>query len=456
MNDIPAQAAMGWDKRRRTTRERPRTRVRDMLPPIAAALVITLANLAFGAVQPIAALTLSAAITAVATAALAFAGPRSVTPGMVIGATLVAIAALTGLAGPLDRAAAPLAVLFAAGAMWTIGYIAAGRRSALAAAWSTLVWTSAAYCAWMFISSASPDAGRTGRLITDAFETPANAAVVFGLLSILGLARVLHVLKQVDADALLGFRMVDRLLRDALGGFLLLGLAVSCLVLAGSRAGILMTFGVMLGHMWWDTLSIMTRPHRGRLARVAVFAAPVLACALAALGMVDGWLNDETIAPGIGLSDTLPNLQRFDAYSSLWLEAPITGHGLGSLPVEGATVQTLANAKVMLSPGGAHNVFLTWLVETGLVGLTLLLLTLGAAYVRTLPPLASAHSPRTFVRLAFAVGGLLLLHGVTDSSLNVPSVTWLYAMILGVACGLARDQEGRDRKETNASGSEAD
>lgn len=448
MNDVPEQAAMGWDKRRRASYDRPRARMRDVLPAIAAALTLALANLAFGAVQPIAALTLSAGITAIAVATLAFAGPRGMTPGMVIGAAVIAIAAASGLAGPLSRASAPLAVLFAAGAMWTIGYLAAGRRTALSAGWSTLIWTSAAYCAWMFIGSTSP--GVSSRLIVDAFETPANASVVFGLLAILGLGRVLHVLKQVDTDALLGLRMLERLLRDALGGFLLLFLALTCLLLTASLPGILMALGVLLGHGWWDTVAIMTRPHRGLLARLVVIAAPLLACTLVIWGVADGWLHDETVAPGIGLSDALPNMQRFDAYSSLWLQSPIDGHGLGSLGVVGATVQTLDNAKVTLAPGGAHNVFLSWLVETGLVGLALLLLALAAVHLRIMTTLTSRRAPRTFTRLAFTASGLLLLHGMTDSSLNLPSVTWLYALLLGIACGLARDQEIRDRLEPEA------
>lgn len=448
MNEIPAQAAMGWDKRRRASYDQPRTRLRDVLPAIAAAVALALANLAFGAVQPIAALTLSAGITAIAIASLAVAGPRGMTPGMLIGAAIVAIATVSGLAGPLTRASAPLAVLFAAGGMWTIGYLAAGRRTALAAGWTTLIWTSTAYCAWMFIASTSAGAGN--RLIADAFETPANAAVVFGLLAMLGLGRVLHVLKQVDADALLGLRLLDRLLRDALGGFLLLGVALACLLLTQSLPGILMALGVLLGHVWWDTLAIMTRPHRGRVARIAVVAAPVLACALAVWGVADGWLRDETVAPGIGLTDVLPNMQRFDAYSSLWLQSPVTGHGLGSLGIAGATVQTLDNAKATLAPGGAHNVFLSWLVETGFIGLALLFLALAAAHFRIMTTMTSRRAPRTFTRMAFAASGLLLLHGVTDSSLNLPSVTWLYALLLGIACGLARDQEIKDRDEAES------
>jgi hypothetical protein len=31
----------------------------------------------------------------------------------------------------------------------------------------------------------------------------------------------------------------------------------------------------------------------------------------------------------------------------------------------------------------------------------------------------------------------MLLHGMADSSLDLPSAVWLYALLLGAACGVA-------------------
>ena len=435
--EIPVQAAMGWDRPRRRTHESARPRLRDALPAIAAACLLALAHVMFAAVNPVLALAMSAAFALVAVVAVAMGGQRSVTPAMLIGLAVLLLYGVTGLAGPLHRAAPHLAVLFAAGCIWTITYIAARSRGALDSAWVALVWASAAYCAWVLINASSGGIGRPLHPIAGYFETPANAAVMFGLLSLVGASRVLHVLKQVDADALVGMRLMERLVRDAFGGFILLVLALTCLLLADSRPGILMTLGVLTGHIWWDTLQITTREHRGRLVRVGVVAAPLAAIVLSASGLALGLLQDETIPPGIGLTDENPNLQRLNAYTAVWLESPVTGHGLGSSGIAIAPVQTLDNAKALLAPGGTHNMLLAWVVEGGLLGIALLLTALVAAHIAIARTLSTRRAPRTFARLGFCTSGLLLLHGVTDSALNLPSAIWLYAFILGAACGLA-------------------
>jgi O-antigen ligase len=437
MTEIPVQAAMGWDRPRRRTHEAPRARLRDALPAIAVALLLAIAHIAFGAVHPVVALALSGCFAICAVIALAAAGQRSVTPAMLIGAAVLLLYAATGLAGPLYRAAPHLAGLFAAGCIWTVAYVATRRHGALETAWSVMIWSSAAYCAWLLVNASSAGLGRPLNPVASYFETPANAAVMFGLLTLVGASRVLHVIKQVDADALVGQRLLERLARDAFGGATLLVLALSCLLLVNSRPGTLMTLGILAGLVWWDTLSITTRPHRGGLIRLGVIAAPLGAIVLAVSGLALGLLRDETIAPGIGMSDVNPNLQRLDAYTSVWLESPLTGHGLGSTAAEGAAAQTLQNAKAMLAPGGAHNMFLAWVIEGGLVGLSLLLLSLAAAHIGLARAFGSRRAPRTFARLALAASGLLLLHGITDSSLNLPSAVWLYTFLLGAACGLA-------------------
>jgi hypothetical protein len=91
----------------------------------------------------------------------------------------------------------------------------------------------------------------------------------------------------------------------------------------------------------------------------------------------------------------------------------------------------------MLAPGGAQNVALHWLVEVGAVGLAAVLIILAAMHVRIVTAMTHRGAVRTFLRLAIAASLLLLLHGVTDNSLDLPGVTWLYALLLGAACGVA-------------------
>jgi O-antigen ligase len=446
MNDIPAQAAMGWGRSRGEPRPRPRTRLRDILPPLAAVGLLALAHLAYGAVQPVAALPLAAMITIVAIVAIIAAGPAHVTMGMAAGGGVIAVMGITGLAGPLSQSAPHLAVLFAAGSLWAIGYIAARHRQALGAVWSGLIWSGVGYCGLMFALHASSIAsGRSA--IVDAFETPANASLLFGLLAIVGLGRILHVVKQMDAEALPRARMLDQLLRDGVGGFLLVGLSLTCLAIAGSRAGILITLGVLAGHVWWDMLAIATRDHRGILTRLAAFVAPFVALGLMAWGISLAWLSDETVTPGLGAAEQLPNVQRIEAYMSAWMQSPAIGHGLGSISPIGNEATTLFNARAMLAPGEAHNVFVTWLVEAGIVGLALLVIAIGAMHARMFAALRTRRTPRTFLRLTVMAGLLILLHGVTDSSLDLPSAVWLYALLLGGACGVAAGRRPQPRED---------
>jgi len=321
--------------------------------------------------------------------------------------------------------------------MFLIGHIAVRRQAALDAMWAVLIWTSLAWCAWMFAAYVSTTRGVVAPTLADAFETPANGALVFGLLAIVAMGKLLQIVKAADADSLSLPLLIEQLLREGAGAMLLLIAAVTCTVLLGSMTGTIFIAAVLVGQVWWDTLGITGRAHYGIGVRIAVILVPLAALVLAGWGMTQGWLQDETIAAGLGASDMLPNLQRMKAYGAAWMEAPFLGHGFGSIPAEAAQYQTLHNAKAMLDPGGPQNVFLAWSVELGLLGIALLMAAALATHRQILLAMTARRASRTFPRMALAASALMLLHGLTDSSLNVPAATWLYALLVGAACGLA-------------------
>jgi hypothetical protein len=443
MNDNTPDVAVGWSAPRSRSRSHS-TRLRDYLPPLIG-VAFVLASLAlFGAGQPMAALTLSAFLIATAIGAAITAGPRHVTFGMAVVGGLIWVFALTGWAGNLERAAPDLAVLVAAGAVWTVGYICARRRGALDIAWAGLVWGAFVYCAWMFFSHIAMTMSNQGQgSIADAFTSPTDASLLFGFLALVGSTRVLHVVKQMDAEALARAEMIGRLLSDALGGLLLMGFALTCLVLAGSQVGVLIASAVILLHAWWDMRAISAREHRGLVIKIASRIAPFAAIGLAIWGIGLGWVRDESVAPGVGLGSELPRIQRFTAYIGAFLQQPVFGHGLGSIGVVGAEATTLQNAKAMLAPGGAQNFLAHWLAEAGIAGFMVLVAVLGAMHLKIVTAMAQRGAVRTFLRIAIAASLLLVLHGATDSSLDLPGVTWLYALLLGAACGVATMKSSR-------------
>jgi hypothetical protein len=357
---------------------------------------------------------------------------------MLGGMLALAAAVTTGAVGNLDRAAPHLAALLAAGAMWTIGYVSARRRGMLDPVWSALVWSSLAYCIWIFLLQiVATLAGIDLTLLADSFESPAAAALLFGLLALLGSSRILHVVKRIDAEALDRSAMIDRLMRDALGGMLLLGFALTCVVMAGSEVGFILTAAVLLGHATWDTAPIARRPHRAFVVRVLHHFAPLAAIGLAGWGIALAWLMDESVTSAVGVSDAPTHIQRLGAYVEAWLRQPVFGYGLGSIDAVGAEATTLFNARAMLAPGDAQNVFVRWLVESGVVGLSALVIAFSLLHGRIAAAMKEHRAPSTFARLAFAAGALMLLHGVTDSSLDLPSAFWFYALLLGAASGVA-------------------
>jgi O-antigen ligase len=199
----------------------------------------------------------------------------------------------------------------------------------------------------------------------------------------------------------------------------------------------LLTTAVLLIQIWWDMRAISSRDHRGAFVRTMSMLAPVIALGFAVWGVALSFMDDETVSRSLAPPEVLPRLQRLQVYFSAWMERPLFGHGLGSIRLVRDHVTTLANADALTAAGGAQNVLLHWLVEIGIAGTLAMAVALAAIHVGILRAFKTVKAPRTFLRLALVASLLLLLHGVADSSLDLPSLIWLYALLLGAACGVA-------------------
>ncbi|MBI1359043.1 MAG: hypothetical protein GC155_02040 [Alphaproteobacteria bacterium] len=439
----------GFSRRSSAPGKRRRVALRAWAPPLVAVACLLMAHFLFGAASPVSALFVSACLIGAAVLSILAAGPRFVTFGMAMGIAAIWIFAASGFSGPIDRAAPALAILFASGAIWATGYVCARQRGALDIVWTGLVWSSFVFCLWSFfqhIADALSGAPGSANLAFGFSSAPA-AASLFGLFALIGSARILHVVKQMDAEALSRSAMIDRLFRDALGGMLLLGFSLTCLVMTGSRVGILLTGGVLLFQACWDTWAITQRDHRNPLVRWLARLSPLIAAGLCGFGIVQSFLHDESVSSQVAHTDILPRLQRLQVYFSAWLERPLFGHGLGSLHIARDRLATLSNAEVLAAPGDAQNVFLHWMVETGAVGTLAILTAIAAIHVGIFRAFGGGKMPRTFIRLALVASLLMTLHGVADNSLVLPSLVWLYAFLLGAACGVAVSRRGSSSRE---------
>lgn len=339
-------------------------------------------------------------------------------------AWLLGRAALTGglwLAGPELAAMAGIAGAFAVG-------VQAGAETQRARRAASLLTATLAGLAVLAFAAhvASPDAvlGRPkpyhqGRL-TGTFLSANTAATVCGLGLALGLAGLARAVRGAGG-VLRGLEAAGR--RGLAPGVLTL-FSATCLLLTGSRAGLLAgAFGAL----------VVLAPRRARGVRLPALLGAVAACALL-LAASGGVLGDRLADVGAGASG---RGALWSASLEAWREAPWLGHGLGSFPRALAPHVTAWTAPVLSVQGAAHDLPLQWLVQAGVVGTSMGAATL-AALGRTLASgLARRRRGRWILRAG--LGGLAVfgLHGLVDYALEVPAASWWLALLTGLAAGVA-------------------
>lgn len=260
---------------------------------------------------------------------------------------------------------------------------------------------------------------------------------MFGFFALVGSARVMHVIKQMDARALSRSEMVDRLLRDGLGGMLLLGFALTCLAMTGSRVGIMFTGAVVVFHSWWDLRAILTRDHRSTWVQVLERLTPLATIIAVGLGFFLAFFRDESVVLDAAGAAHNTHAQRLQAYWDAFLDQPFLGHGLAQIETLTNQITTLHSYVSLGAYGDARNVLLNWLVETGVFGVAIAVAMLVAAHLSLARGFRQRGASRSLSRLAIMSGALLLFHGLANSSLALPSLIWAYALLLGCGCGIA-------------------
>lgn len=428
-----------------------RTRRRDVFGPALVIVLVLVALFLFGAVDGLVAQPIAAAMAVGAAACLALAGPRYATPGMAIGAVGLVLWGATGAAGPLEYALPSLLVLAGAGALWTVGNVAARLEGALEYAWKALVWALVAYCLWRFyvhvsagltqgppaaaIAAAEGDSGMRGGLI----RARADSAV-FGLLTLIGSARVLQTIKLLRSEKASRAEMIDATLSRGLSGVLLFGLGLACAATTQSRSGLLIAIGAVTFHAFLEITGYTRNRHANELLEKLRYPTLLLATSLLAGGVGISWMfaNDSWATP-IGAITAPSRLALVETYWRAALDTPVLGHGLGSSGRIADTAHDLREAFGMFAYHDGPPALLGWLAETGVVGVAAAVAALGAmhwAIVRTM--FKGQRRTRGFMRLALAASAFMLSDALIDSAISVPALLWLYALILGAAMGEQR------------------
>ena len=342
-------------------------------------------------------------------------------------------------ASAIDRSAvlleliklAGLACVFAAG--WLIG----GKDDRARFALQGFVVADGTYALWAFLNQMiDPNfmfgvfpMPNSGTRLEGSFLSANTAGTFFGASSVLALCAVMERLRSTARGSVQ--KSIERVaLPGAAGVF-----AVVCLILTASRGAIAATFVGLVALLIWEGFA-----RRWRLLGPAGAGLLVLVLCVAALLALGGTtLADRLLQGGseVGRSDIA------QAHWHAFLARPLLGYGLGSFDGVNTLVTTSVNYPSLWNVHAAHNVFLQWLEEGGILGAAAMFAAVLAILVLIIRGAQRRARMTGWLRGVVAVSLVFLVHGLSDFALQIPSMAAFWAAMLGLGAGLASPRSAR-------------
>ena len=413
--------------------------------------------LAFGSIQG---LVLAVLIVATPWARAAFERPRAlIAPAALLGLVfLVALWSLTPFApgGPhpiwsfvaapaaaaIDKSTvlielvrlAALACVFLLG--WIIGVNDERARYFL----KVLILGAGLYAAWAFINQLVTPGymfgviplASSGVRLSASFYSANTAGAVFGVSVVLAVCAITERLR--DRGGAPG--LSARTLQAVSGWLAALAFSSACLLLTASRGALGATAVALAVFLTWEGVA-----RRWRLIGPAGLALAVAAAgALALLAMGGEAFLSRVLDVGAD-----PGTRRDIAHAhwSAFRAAPWLGYGLGSFDGVNSLVITSANYHSLWNVRAAHDVYLQWLEEAGVLGAAPMFACIGGIIAVTATGTIRRTRMTTWLRGLVAASLVLLIHGASDFALQIPSVATLWACLLGLGLGISIRQAVR-------------
>jgi len=425
-------------------------RSRRLSPGIRALLGIApgllyLAHLTFGANQAVAAQWLTVLLALMLGGALALPGLRvglfDLKPVWIpagLFALTIGIAALTltsltpggahpiwswaGLPGAstVNRTATLLEIfkLLGLACVFVVGCLAAARGDRARGTVEMVLGLGAAYATVSLLTFLAGAQVATGSRLTGGFLTANSGATVFGVLTVVGAGDLLQRWRRTG-----GGDLAARLTATAtpIAGLLLF---TTCLLLTASRMGVLATVvagGVLL---LWDAVET-----KGRRLPTLAAGGVMLATALVVLANGNDHLLRRMEDAG---QDVAGRVDLFGAHWDAFLMSPLFGWGLGTFSDINSYVMRADTYEALWRVRAAHNVYIQWLEEAGVVGaapmFALIAVIIGVSFWRS----SQVRSGKAMMRGLIAANLVVLIHGASDYALQTPSIAAFWAFLLGV------------------------
>jgi O-antigen ligase len=275
----------------------------------------------------------------------------------------------------------------------------------------------ALWAIWLMASGQTPQAP-PGRVAANYF-TPNTAGTVFAALLLLAVFQVMQRLRWA-----LNGRSWWPVALWALPA-LILGAALMLTASRGAIAACAVGFLVMLAAQW--------RLSAGSLS--ARVAAGLMAIALIGVGVAFGRSAMSRLLTTHADADARGQL--FALHWKIFLDDPVRGHGLGTFDLLNRLHLTADNFALLWPMRAAHNLYLQWIEEAGLIGAAPMAVTVGLILTATLIGAVRRRSAANLLWTFIAVDLVFLLHGMADFALQTPSVAALWTFLLGLQAAVA-------------------
>ena len=135
--------------------------------------------------------------------------------------------------------------------------------------------------------------------------------------------------------------------------------------------------------------------------------------------------------------DAVERLAIYDTHIHAALLKPWFGYGLGTWPAINALNLTPDNTELLWRVRTAHNLYLQWIEEAGLVGALLMAAAIGLILLRVVRAALTTTRKRLTLDAVAATAVLLFAEGMVDDSLQQPANAFLFAVVLGLGWAVA-------------------
>lgn len=338
----------------------------------------------------------------------------------------------TGVQGAatLDRTATFVEILKLSGlgCIALVGFIQGVRPADARATLRIILFASALYAflAMARFLAGGELVGQPGRMGA-GFLSPNSAGTLFACLTVLSVSWVVQAVRRRGEDG--GPRAALAFFSKLAGRLALAVLFSSCLLLTASRAAIATTGLMLLVYMIWEIVAGGLKVRAGA-AMLTTWAVQVLFLLAGAGALV------VSRAEGLG-ADAADRGTIFLLHWKMFLASPLTGWGLGSFDQVNQQIMTPASHAVLWNLRAAHNVYLQWLEEAGVVGAAPMFLAIALVMLLTLRGMAQRKEAKPWLRALLLVDGVFLVHGLSDFALQVPSLAAFWAFLLGLQLAMA-------------------